>query len=165
MREKTTKINKTYFHRLDFESLFKEFIDSQRMFEYSFIDNLSYQTKNQSHRNIIRERIGWNNQNQIKVCHKSIKVHNQIQKFKNISWILFSLNLNINFDSRVPNANVHTKNQAQNKNNNNSLTTYIIAQEEISDFFIHKFTNPNNNAQMKNAIVNFHNENLLFFNK
>lgn len=137
-------------------------IDSHNKLEYTFIDNLSYQTKNKSHKNIIQETTGWNNQNQINVCRKIIKAHNQIQKFKNISWILFSLNLNINFDNQVQKAKVHTKNQAQKTNKSNSLKIYKNNQDGISDFLIHKFKSQNNNAHKNKKIENFQIENFLF---
>ena len=132
------------------------------MFEYSFICAFSYQTKNQSHKKIIRETTGWNNQNQINVCHSNIKAHNQIQKFKNNSWILFSLNLKISFDNHVQKASVHTKNQAQSINNSNSLITYVSVHIPMRESFILRFRNQNNKAPPNKKIANIHTENFLF---
>jgi len=73
------------------------------------------------------------------------------------------LNLKINFDSRVQKANVQTKNRAQSTNKSISLTIYIIAQEEINDFLIHKLINQKSKAQANKKIENFHKEKSFFF--
>lgn len=50
-------------------------------------------------------------------------------------------------------------------NKSNSFTKYIDAHVAINDFLIHKLIYQNKRAQINKKIVNFHNENFLFFNK
>ena len=72
--------------------------------------------------------------------------------------------MKISFDNQVQKASVQTKNRAQSTNKKNSLITYIIAQDETNEFFIHKFINQNINAQKNRNKENFHKENFLFLN-
>lgn len=133
---------------------------------YDFKWSFSYQIKNHNHKNITQETTGCNKPNQIRICRKINKVDNQIQKFKNISWILFSLNLKISFDIQVQKERVQTKNNHHNANKINSLIKYgTIQVGNTISHLMHKLINQNKNNQAKRKTEKTGTENFLCLNK
>ena len=88
----------------------------------------------------------------------------QIQNFKNISCILFSLKF-INLDIHVHNANVQVINQAQRTNKIRIFTMNINNPFDWNDLFTQIWTKLKTSNQTTSQIIKFFKENFLLNNR
>ncbi len=131
---------------------------------YHFKSSLIYHIINHNHKNIIQVSTGKNNLNQIKISTNINMAQSQIQNFKNISCILFSLKF-INLDIHVHNANVQVINQAQRTNKIRIFTMNINNPFDWNDLFTQIWTKLKTSNQTTSQIIKIFKENFLLNNR